>query len=230
MSRATIRAQMQQEAVAWEASHRGWDADLPDPESLFQPIEITDEAEDGRKVRDTRRAVPEPPVDKRGLPVLGDKKPRKRNKKIVNVQLLRHDSSEEESAEAEAWRIGGNAKLRRELAYCLTIYTGKYRQVLALMAELKTCPQIAKIVGKTDRRIQQVVHGNASKGRKAQPGLRQICREIVANGVPVEFQSTPPVHVPVVVQPVRTLKKSLQKQAVLGQLGWDFDALMGVAA
>lgn len=144
-----------------------------------------------------------------------------------------HEADRLERAEAEAWRIGGNAKLRRELAYCLTIYTGKYRQVLALMAELKTCPQIAKIVGKTDRRIQQIVHGNASKGRKAQPGLEQICREIIAQGVPTDFQSAAPVlveqPVPVLVQPVHTLKKSLQKEAALGQLGWDFDA-MGVAA
>lgn len=143
-----------------------------------------------------------------------------------------HEFDRLERAEAEACRVGKNAKLKRDLAYCLTIYKGKYKHVLQLMAELKTVPEIAKILGKSNRRIQQIVHGNASKGRKPKPGLRQICQEIVENGVPVEFQSAPPVlvPVPVLVQPVHTLKKSLQKEAVLGQLGWDFDALMEVAA
>ncbi|WP_163098661.1 hypothetical protein GL267_007310 [Acidithiobacillus ferrianus] len=144
-----------------------------------------------------------------------------------------HEKDRLEREEAEAFRIGVNARIKRELAYCLTVYKGKYKHVLELMAELKTVPQIAAIVGKTARRIQQIVHGNASKGRKPQKGLEQICREIVACGVPSTFQSPAPtlvlVPMPVVVQPVRTRKKALQKEAPVAQLGWDFDA-MGVAA
>lgn len=159
--------------------------------------------------------------------------------KIVNAQLMPtaliqipgeddvHEANRVERAEAEAWRIAGNARLTRELAYCLTVYQGKYGRVLELMAQLKTNAEIAEIVGLTDRRIRQIVNGNFSKGRKAKPGLRQICREIVANGVPSSFQSAAPV----LVQPVHTLKKSMQKQAPLGQLAWDMDALcVGVAA
>jgi len=191
--------------------------------------------------------VPRDGHRKGGTHAIAPEKRRVRYAKIVNESLTCralvqipgeedvHESDRLERSEAETWRIAGNAKLRRELAYCLSVYQGKYLHILALMAELKTVPEIAKLVGKSDRRIRQIVHGNASKGRKAKPGLRQICREIVANGVPSSFQSNPPVlveqPVPVLVQPVHTLKKSFQKEAILGQLAWDFDALsVGVAA
>ena len=222
---------LQQAYAAWEKANKGWDADLPDPESLAEPIEVVADEEDGRRVRDTRRAVPVPPVDRHGLPVPGDKKPRKRNKKIVNLQLLRHDSSEEERAGNEAFQAATAARIARNSAYVLAKYSGKYSKVLELLLQGMSNPQIAKIVGKSDRRIQQIVHGNFSKGRKAQPGLEHFINKLMRRGVPTDFQSPAPVLVPmpVVVQPVKALKKSLQKEAVLGQLGWDFE-MMGVAA
>ena len=212
---------LQQAYAAWEKANKGWDADLPDPESLAEPIEVVADEEDGRRVRDTRRAVP----------VLDDKKPRKRNKKVVNLQLLRCDSSEEECAEDAAFQAATAARIARNSAYVLAKYSGKYSKVLELLLQGMSNPQIAKIVGKSDRRIQQIVHGNFSKGRKAQPGLEHFINKLMRRGVPTDFQSPAPVLVPmpVVVQPVKALKKSLQKEAVLGQLGWDFE-MMGVAA
>lgn len=174
-----------------------------------------------------------------GLPL---EKRRVRYAKIVNESLSCkalvqipgeedvHEKDRREREDAETWRIGGNARMAREFAYCLTVYRGKYRAVLELMAELKTVPEIAGIVGKSKRRVQQIVHGHAPKGRKPKPGLIQFIHEVMAGGVPVDFQSPAPVVVdrpaaPVVVLPVRALRKSLQKEAVLGQLAWDFCAM-----
>lgn len=181
--------------------------------------------------------VPKDGRRKGGTHGLALDKRRVRYAKIVNESLVCtalvqipgeddvHESDRIDREEVEQNCIGTNAKLRRQFDYCLSIYTGKYPDILALLAQLKTNSEIAKIVGKTDRRIRQIVNGHAPKDRVAQPGLRQICREIVANGVPSDFQSAAPTLVPVIVQPVHTLKKSLQKSAVMGQLGWDFDAV-----
>lgn len=157
-----------------------------------------------------------------------------RSAKIVNEQLLRWNCSEEENAESEAERIATNARIKRKSAYVLSVYDGNNRDVLELLLQSIEHREIAKIVGKSTRMIRYIVHGNHSKGRKAQPGLLQIINEIMSRGVPSDFQSDAPqmVQQPVAirVEPVKPLKKSLQKSAVAGQLAWDFDALMGVAA
>ncbi|MBU2857297.1 hypothetical protein HF289_10615 [Acidithiobacillus ferrooxidans] len=157
-----------------------------------------------------------------------------RSAKIVNEQLLRWNCSEEENAEAEVERIATNARLARKSAYVLSVYDGKNRDILELLLQSIEHREIAKIVGKSTRMIRYIVHGNDSKGRKAQPGLLEIINKIMASGVPSDFQSDAPqvVQQPVAirVEPVKTRRKSLQKHAVDGQLAWDFDALMGVAA
>lgn len=169
---------------------------------------------------------------------------RARNAKIVNESLTCkalvqipgeedvHELDRLEREEAAAFYHSTNARVTRNSAYVLSQYKGKYSKVLELLLQGMSNPQIAKIVGKSDRRIQQVVHGNFSKGRKAQPGLEHFINKLMRRGVPTDFQSPAPVLVPmpVVVQPVRTRKKALQKEAPVAQLGWDFDALMGVAA
>lgn len=180
---------------------------------------MTDVPKDGRKRGGTSGVAPE-------------LRKKSRNAKIVNEQLLRWNCSEEENAESEAWRIAGNARLARKSAYVLSVYDGDYRDELELVLQGKENPEIARIVGKTDRRIRQIVNGNYSKGRKPQPGLLQIINEIMAQGVPSDFQSDAWLQQPVAVrvEPVKTRLKSLQKQAVIGQLAWDFDVMMGVAA
>lgn len=184
--------------------------------------------------------VPKDGRRKGGTHAIAPEKRRARNVKIVNESLTCkaliqipgeedvHELDRLERAEAEDFQTAAKARDARKAAYVRSIYTGKYSKVLALLLQGKTNPEIAKLVGKTERRIRQIVNGNASKGRKAKPGLYQIIDELMASGVPSGFQSTPPV--PVLVQPIHTLKKSLQKQAPVGQLAWDFDALMGVAA
>jgi hypothetical protein len=189
--------------------------------------------------------VPKDGRRKGGTHALPPEKRRKRNAKIVNESLTCkalvqipgeddvHEADRLERAESTAFYHSTNAKLARQNAYISSIYNGKYRQILELFLQGKAHHEIVTITGKSERRIRQIINGDAQKGRKSQPGLRQYCLEIQAKGVPSSFQSTPPVlveqPVPVVVQQVHTLKKSLQKRAVMGQLGWDFDAL-GVAA
>jgi len=193
--------------------------------------------------------VPKDGHRKGGTHAIAPEKRRARNAKIVNESLTCkalvqipgeedvHEADRLERAEAEAFYHSTNAQIARNSAYVLSKYSGKYKRVLELLLQGKENSEIAELVEKSDRRIRQIVNGNASRGRKEKPGLYQIIDEIMASGVPSGFQSTAPVlveqqpvPVPVLVQPVHTLKKALQKEAVLGQLGWDFDALMGVAA
>ena len=181
---------------------------------------MADVPADGRKKGGTSGVAPE-------------LRKKSRSAKIVNEQLLRWNCSEEENAEAEAWRIAGNARLARKSAYILSVYDGNNRDVLELLLQSIEHREIAKIVGKSTRMIRYIVHGNHSKGRKAQPGLLQIINEIMSRGVPSDFQSDAQIMAvqpfAVRVEPIKSRKKSLQSQAVAGQLAWVF-AEMGVAA
>lgn len=201
--------------------------------------------DEGREANKHDRPMMDVPKDghrKGGTHAVAPEKRRTRNAKIVNSQLLPtaliqipgeediHELDRQERQEADAFQIGAAARIARNAAYVLSVYKGKYRAALELLLQGKTVPEIAAIVGKTSRRIQQIVHGNASKGRKPKAGLIQIIQEILEQGVPADFQSPAPElvvdrPVPVVVQPMRALKKSLQKAAPVGQLGWDWDAL-----
>lgn len=128
-----------------------------------------------------------------GMHGLPPKNRRRRSAKIVNEQLLRWDSTEQENEEAEALRRAVNAKLARQNAYILLVYTGKYRQILELFLAGKTHSEIVAITGKSERRIRQVINGDAQKGRKAKPGLREFCLEMQKCGVPASFRSAAPV-------------------------------------
>lgn len=182
---------------------------------------MMDVPRDGRRKGGTHSVAPE-------------NRKRRGSKKVVNIQLLRWNCDEAENAEAEAERIAINAKIAQKADYILSIYKGKYKPVLELKLQGKSTQEIARITGKTERRVRQIVNGNFSAGRKAKPGLLQFITAALANlpdlqtpTIPVLVYSAP---VPVMVQPVHCKKKSLQKQAPVAQLAWDFDALMGVAA
>jgi DNA-binding CsgD family transcriptional regulator len=169
--------------------------------------------------------VPKNGRRKGGTHGLPPERRRTRSAKVINSQLLRWDTPEpeEECLEAERFYRSVNAKIARSAAYVLSIYTGTHADVLNISLQGKSTKEIADALGKTTRRIRQIVHGNAQRNAK---GLHQIIDEVMQVGVPADFQC----NAPVLVQPVHTLKKFLQKEVVLGQLGWDFDALMGVAA
>ncbi|MBU2807592.1 helix-turn-helix domain-containing protein [Acidithiobacillus ferrooxidans F221] len=148
---------------------------------------------------------------------------RTRSAKIVNEQLLRWDTPKKELLEAEAFYHACNARIARNAAYCLYKYDGPHTGVLALRLQGKSTKQIADFLGKTTRRIRQIINGNVQRNEK---GLHQIIDELMQAGVPTDFQS----DTPVLVQPVHARRESLQKVAALGQLAWDFDALVEVAA
>ena len=234
--RAQQQLQAQAEVDAWLAQNKNWDKGLPKkPDRLLPRIEVTQNTEDNpdsREKYDLRRAVPVPQVDKTGLPPLG-KTRKPRTKKVFNYQSIANNESAEDRLESEDLSHEIEARRARNSAYLLSVYTGKYKAVLALRLQGKTCPEIARIVGKCGRRIQQVIHGNFSKGRKAKLGLKYFIAEVLKAGIPESFQYVPDLvvvePVPVVVQQVHCKKKSLQKQAPIGQLGWDFEG-MGVAA
>ncbi|MHB1881277.1 MAG: hypothetical protein ACYCPA_03565 [Acidithiobacillus sp.] len=145
---------------------------------------------------------------------------RTRSAKIVNEQLLRWNAPEEECLEAERFYHAVNAKIARRAAYVLSRYAGPHADVLTLRLQGKSTKEIADSLSKTTRRIRQIINGNAQRNEK---GLHQIIDELMQAGVPTDFQSDAPA--PVLVQPVHTLKKGLQKGAALGQLGWDFEVL-----
>lgn len=178
---------------------------------------------------------------KGGTHGVAPEKRRSRNAKIVNSQLLPtqlvqipgeddvHARDRLERAEAVDFQISTAAHISRYSAYCLRFYKGKYRNVLELLLQGKGTLEIAQTIGKTDRRIRQIVNGNVAKGRKPKPGLIQFIHEVMAGGVPVDFQSPAPMvvdrpAVPVIVRPVHAPRKSLQKDAVLGQLTSGFCA------
>lgn len=135
----------------------------------------------------------------------------------------------------------------------------KHADVLALRLLGKSTSEIAKALGKTDRYIRYIINGNVGRGQPGLHQIvEEILTEGVPKDfksnhrywwpspitarknswcvvlrLPVlqlqqmEQAQTPP---PVIVQPVHnTLRKRLQKQAVLGQLAWDFEG-MEVAA
>ena len=218
---ARIR-QMQAEAAAWLSQNPNWAKGLPrNPDSFLQRGETTGTAftlEEydsdivlNNREMDNRNAVPANPVD----PKAEAKNPPRRNKKVTNIQLVAHNSSEQENAESEAWK----ANMAVHADYILSVYKGKYKQVLQLKLQNKKHVEIAAILGKTEKRIRQICNGNFQKGRKPKPGLLQFMEDALANmpdlQAPKLVYSVP---VPVLVQPVHTLKKSLQKQAPLGQL------------
>ena len=212
---------------------------------IHAAIYLTEKQENNRHDR-LMMDVPKSGHRKGGTHAVAPENRRARNAKIVNESLTCkaliqipgeedvHELDRLERTEAEAFYHSTNAQIARNSSYVLAKYSGKYSKVLELLLQGTENPEIAKIVGKSERRIRQIVNGNDSKGRKPKSGLWQIIAEIMASGVPLEFQSTalvvdqPPM--PVVVQQVHTFKKSLQKQAPVAQLAWDFDALMGVAA
>lgn len=173
------RAQQRQaEAEAWLSKHKGWDNDIPDPQSLAQPLFICPENEDGREKYDIRHAVPEPEAWLPELP--GSPKKRKRShKKAVNSQLVLRSSEQSSEQdcfdEVEEPNAAVAARINRKRDYALSQYKGKYRDVLSLLLLGLPTKRIADNTGKTTRRIRQIVNGNTKRGTI---GLRQFITDL----------------------------------------------------
>lgn len=117
---------------------------------------------------------------------------RRRSAKIVNPQLLRWNASASECTEAEGFYHTANAKIARSTTYVLSEYKGKHGDVLEMFLQGKNTLEIAETLGKSTRRVRQIVNGHAQRTQK---GLRQIINEALANGVPSGFSGTAPVAV-----------------------------------
>jgi hypothetical protein len=129
---------------------------------------MMDVAKDGRRKGGTHGLAPE--------------KRRKRSAKIVNEQLLRWNASATECREADVFNAAASERINRKREYALSQYHGKYRDVLSFFLLGLTTKEVAAIVGKTPRRIRQIVNGNP--GRNA-PGLRQFIVELCEQSPPL---------------------------------------------
>ena len=165
--------QQQAEADVWLSQHKDWDNDIPDPQSLAQPLFICPENEDGREKYDTRHAVPEPETWLPELPGF-PKKWNRGHKKAINIQLIR-GSSEQELLDEVEFNAAVSERINRKRDHALSQYKGKYRDVLSLLLTGLPTKRIAEHLGKTPRRIRQIVNGNAKRGTI---GLRQFITDL----------------------------------------------------
>jgi len=203
LSRAQQRRAEADEADSWLFKHEGWDNGIPHPQSLAQPLFTCPENEDGREKYDTRRAVPEPEAWLPDLPCF-PKKRKRGHKKAVNIQLISWAlgrSLEQDCFEGQyvtlitlhddlilpvflPVRIAQNAlqetlqfaaRINRKHDYALSQYKGKYRDVLSLLLMRLPTKIIAEHLGKSPRRIRQIVNGNKKRGTI---GLRQFIADL----------------------------------------------------
>ncbi|MHB1320816.1 MAG: hypothetical protein ACYCY0_04540 [Acidithiobacillus ferrivorans] len=149
-------ALLQAEADAWLSQHRDWAAGIPDPESWESRI-MVDVPKNGRRKCGTHRLPPE--------------KRRKRSAKVVNGQLLRWNASATECGEADEFNAAVSERINRKRDFAMQQYTGKYKEVLSLLLLGLPTKRIAEHLGKTPRRIRQIVNGNSSRET---PGLKQF--------------------------------------------------------
>lgn len=224
--------QLKAEAAAWEKANRGWDKGIGTAPT-GQPY-ITPGGADSEPY-DLRRAVSEPHVGKDGLPVLGERQPdgtrapakiRERGVTfsvfdgVAPAPLMTDDDLEERMREdGHQDAITAHAEAIR--ARALREYDGDYPDVLELLLQRKSLAEIAAATGYSERHVHNVVRGNAQRPEAEclNDWLKAFVRSVWQGDVPVS------------VEPVKTLKKSLQEQAVAAQFAWDFDALMaGVTA
>ena len=155
--------QRQAEADAWLSLHQDWDLGIPDPESWDGGHDriMVDVPKGGRRRGGTHGLPPE--------------MRRNRSAKIVNGQLLRWNASERECLETSEFNAAVAARINRKRDYALLQYKGKYRDVLSLLLMGLPTKRIAEHLGKTPRRIRQVVNGNKKRGTI---GLRQFIADL----------------------------------------------------
>ena len=126
--------------------------------------------------------VPKDGHRKGGTHGVAPEKRRKRSAKVVNEQLLRWNASETECREADVFNAAVSERINRKREYALSQHHGKYREVLSLFLLGLPTKEIAVRVGKTPRRIRQLINGNA--GRSA-PGLRQFITDLCEPSPPL---------------------------------------------
>ena len=117
---------------------------------------------------------------------------RTRSAKVVNTQLLRWDATRQECEEADGFYHTVNAKIRRASDFVTSAYSGTHVDVLQLLLKGKSTLEIAQALGKTTRRVRQIVNGHAQRNA---PGLRQFIDELLAGGIPADFETAAPLAV-----------------------------------
>ena len=130
---------------------------------------------------------------------------RRRSAKIVNTQMLRWDASGSDCIEAEGFYHTTNAKIARSVAYVLSSYTGKHGDVLELLLAGKSTIDIAEMLGKSTRRVRQIINGHAQRNV---PGLRQFINETLTFGIPSGFSGTSPIAVATKAKKSRVHRKT----------------------
>ena len=133
--------------------------------------------------------VPKKGRRKGGTHGLPPEQRRKRSATVVNPQLLRWDATTQDCEEGEGFYHTTNARISRSVAYVASVYSGKYGDVLELFLQGKSTLEIAETLGKSTRRVRQIVNGHA---QRSAPGLRQFIDETLVFGVPSGFSGTAP--------------------------------------
>lgn len=127
-----------------------------------------------------------------------EKRRKQKGLRVVNLQLLDHSCHYStaiailERKKEQQFHSSINARIKSKIEYCLANYKGKYRDVLVLLLQGKTTLQIARALGRTDRRIRQIVNGNQQNG-KIEIGLIQIIQEMTTNDHHHHHPPPPPV-------------------------------------
>lgn len=190
--------------------HADSDSDSDIESAIHQAIYRTDAQEWNRCDR-ILVDVPKSGRRKGGTHGLPPELRRTRSAKVVNTQLLRWDATRQECEEAEGFYHTANAKISRASDYVLSVYSGKHDDVLVLLLQGKPTLEIAQALGKTTRRVRQIVNGHA---QRSAPGLRQFIDELLSQGIPADFERTEPVAVVATSSPK-------QKAPPVGQLDLD---------
>ena len=229
MSRAS--AALSQALKAFEAAHPGWDHGLLNPNALSAPHYIGSAAEDGREMIDYAQPVSASPKwirDEAGVLQVNAAHVASKKKycpyaSVAPAPLPQPgDDLEHDLEDAEEER---RATIR---AAILSRYDGDHADVLEALLDGLSLAAIAVETCLTWRRVHQIIRGNPQR-RGEEEGLNGWLTRI-SGDLSLEAVVAMVEPAPVTVEPVHTLKKSLQSQAPLGQLAWDMDALMGVAA
>ena len=238
-----MNALLQQAWKAFEAENPHWNKGLhKNPDSLATPEYIISGDGDGREARDYRRAVPVPRVDRHGLPHLGKMPSNAAGKKFANRQIVapaaipdptdcrffgEPEDAPEEPGSPEASRAAIRAAILSQYRESAS-KKGKHQHkaVLAGLLDRKSTRDIAAETGLTERRVRQIIRGNAQRGEAGLTAwLIQINTEMQAKPA-----APTAIAIAVRVELVHSKRKSLQRHAPVAQLAWDFEAMMGVAA
>lgn len=229
-AKAKEAVELKKALAAWEKNNQKWDADIVVSEA-HAPEYITPGRPDSEPY-DRRKAVAEPHVGRDGLPVLGElqedgtrTQPEPRYVKVavfdgVAPAPLRLETEADLQArlQEDARQDAIDAHVDAIRARAMREYDGQYPKILALLLQGRSVEEIADETGYTSKHIRNLTRGNSDRpaaGDGLNAWVEGFLRSVWQGDVPIS------------VEPVHT-KKSLQDQAVVAQMGWDFEAMESV--